>query len=312
MNEHQCVQCTPRVVQPQAPSSKRLADVAFSVYSSSTGYEPKRQARTAGAESSVGLHERDGSVTAGTDFTDFNDPYQQPLSPGSHEHLNSKSSKVLSLDPSDSVNQESAPFIATPPNMNLNFDFEPLEIRQDQTGGDLTEHPHAEEHDLLRRHRGDTYTALPSIEASAKSDARETERVQTIRNKAGGHSDKFIVACPLSAVEHDLGLPETCSDLQAGNMTQIRIHLIRHHHMSVQLCNVCLQTVLDPEVYEMIHGMKCPNPNPHKVAPGIDGVRQELKELYTYLRERMEPSAVEVVNESERASEVRYVFAAEV
>jgi hypothetical protein len=311
MDEHQCVQCTPRVLQPQVPSSKRPANVAFSVYSSSTGYKSKRQARTTGAESSVGLHERDGSVTAGTDFTDFKDPYQQPLNPGVKEHLNLKSSEILSLDPRDSVNQEPAPSIVTPPNMNFNFDFEPFEIRLDQTGGDLTEHPHAEEHDLLRRHRGDTYTALPSIEASAKLDARETERVQTIRNKAGGHSGRLIVACPLSAVKHELGLPETCSDLQAGNMAQIRIHLNRRHHMSVKFCNVCLQTVLDPEVYSKSHGTRCTDQR-HKEARDIDGVRQEWKELYMSLRKRMESSAMEVAIESERASEVRSAFAADV
>jgi hypothetical protein len=59
VDEHQCVQCSPRIVKPKVPSSKRPANVAFSVHSSSTEYRSKRQAPTMGGESSFMRYEWD-------------------------------------------------------------------------------------------------------------------------------------------------------------------------------------------------------------------------------------------------------------
>jgi hypothetical protein len=73
MDEHRCVQCSPRIVEPKVPSSKRPANVAFSIHSSSTEYRSKRQAPTWGGESSIGRHVRDGSETAFTEPSTYSD-----------------------------------------------------------------------------------------------------------------------------------------------------------------------------------------------------------------------------------------------
>jgi hypothetical protein len=73
MDEHQCVQCSPRLVELQIPSSKRRANVAFSVNSSSIQGSSKRQAPTWAGESSIGRHLRDGSETTFTEPSIYSD-----------------------------------------------------------------------------------------------------------------------------------------------------------------------------------------------------------------------------------------------
>lgn len=227
MDEHRCVQCKPRLVVPNVPSSKRPANVAFSVYSSSTEYISKRQARTLGAQSSTGRYEREGSETVYTEPTAYND----------HEF------RALGFTASKEAEQVAA-------------------------------------------------------EASTNIDAREAERVKDISNKDPKGSTNLIIECPLSAVERDLGLVGTCSDLQAGSMSQVRIHLLRRHSITVKYCIVCKQSVLDAEVFELCHGSHCTDSRP--LLRGIVAVRQQWKELYTSLKRKTESPAMRAFDSTQR------------
>jgi len=215
MDEHRCVQCAPRVVEPKVPSSKRPANVAFSVHSSSTEYRSKRPTRTLGAESSIGNYERAGSETAYTDPTIYNDHewrYQRSIA--------GKEVEQVAADVSNSF------------------------------------------------------------------DARELERVKEISRTDGNQSTKFILECPLSAVETDLGLPSTCIDLQAGSMSQIRIHMLRRHGVTIKHCDECSKDFLDASLFYSRHGVHCTESR--LLVKGITHVRQQWKELYTSLRQTMD------------------------
>jgi hypothetical protein len=227
MDDHRCVQCAPRLVEPKVPSSKRPANVAFSVYSSSTEYRSKRQARALGAESSIGRYEREGSETAYTEPTSYND----------HEWR----------APRSTASKEAEPVVA---------------------------------------------------DALTNFDAREWERVKEMSTKDTSRSTIIIIECPLSAVESDMGHPSTCFDLQAGSMSQIRIHLLHRHNIIVKYCYMCAQDILDPELFELCHGSHCTDPR--QLRRGIIDVRQQWKEMYMSLRRKMNSTAMEASEGSHR------------
>jgi hypothetical protein len=126
-------------------------------------------------------------------------------------------------------------------------------------------------------------------------DPRERERVKEMINRDGSRSTNVTIKCPLFAVEQDMGLPSTCSDLQAGSMSQVRIHLLRRHKLTVRHCATCTQDILNAEVFEPNHGVQCRNPEPYR--KGLQ-VRQQWKELYTSLRQDMHRKGLLILEES--------------
>ncbi|KAH7080227.1 hypothetical protein BKA63DRAFT_238563 [Paraphoma chrysanthemicola] len=274
MDEHRCVQCAPRLIEPKLPSAKRSANVAFSVYSSSTEYRSKRQARTLGAQSSIGQHGRAGSETA----------YTEPTVDNNHELHHSRS--ILSKEHEWPVVKKS---LAISTRTGQACDRCKIrKIRCDTRPEGCTP---CEQNDALcritDRITGHVLVCGHAATASLTDifDARERERVKEAGSKDGNKWTDFFMECPLSAFKTDLNLSNTCADLQAKNISQIRTHLLKSHGIDTEHYIVCGRDVMDASLLDLYHGFNCEDPLPH--ATGIIGSRQQWKELYMSLRRMM-------------------------
>jgi meiosis-specific transcription factor NDT80 len=122
-------------------------------------------------------------------------------------------------------------------------------------------------------------------------DAREEKRVKTTSIDADLRTSA-VFECPLSAVRNDMGLPSTCSDSQAGSISQLQIHLLRHHNIAVNYCVVCSRIIVDTNLFELNHGTNCrdPRPPPRRIL----AMQQQWKDMYVSLRQKIESTADDV------------------